>query len=72
MTMELPLDKMTAAEKLPALEAIWDHLCRTPTEVPSPTWHGEVLDDREKRVREGSAQFVDWDTAKRNIRDARK
>lgn len=33
MTMELPLDKMTAAEKLQALEEIWDHLCRTPTEV---------------------------------------
>jgi hypothetical protein len=72
MAIGLPLDKMTAAEKLQVLEEIWDDLCRTPADVPSPPWHGDVLQDREKRVHEGSSEFVDWDKAKRDIRETPK
>jgi hypothetical protein len=61
---------MTTAEKLRALEQIWEDLCRTPDDVPSPPWHGEVLQDREKRVQEGSSRFVDWAAAKQKIRDS--
>lgn len=65
----LPLDRMTTADKLRALEEIWDDLCRGPEDVPSPSWHGDVLGDRERRVREGSAEFIDWSQAKQDIRD---
>ena len=70
MEPALPLDQMTTAEKLHVLEPIWDDLCRTPDDVPSPSWHAGVLEEREKRVREGSSQFVDWSKAKQDIRDA--
>lgn len=69
MELALPLDQMTTAEKLRALEQIWENLCRTPDEIPSPSWHADVLRDREKRVQEGSSQFVDWAEAKQKIRD---
>lgn len=69
MELALPLDQMTTAEKLRALEQIWEDLCRTPNEVPSPSWHADVLQDREERVRKGSSQFVDWTEAKQKIRD---
>lgn len=72
MELALPLDQMTTAEKLHALEQIWEHLCRTPDEIPSPSWHADVLQDREKRVQEGSSQFVDWGQAKQQIRDSTK
>lgn len=72
MAISLPLDKMTAAEKLQALEEIWDSLCRTPADVPSPTWHGDVLKNREKNVQEGSSDFVDWDKAKQDLRKGTK
>jgi len=63
---------MTTAEKLRALEQIWEDLCRTPDEVPSPSWHADVLQDREKRAQEGSSRFVDWAEAKQKIRDLTK
>ena len=72
MELALPLDQMTTAEKLRALEEIWENLCRTPDDVPSPSWHAGVLRDREKRVQEGSSQFPDWGEARQKIRDSMK
>jgi hypothetical protein len=72
MELALPLDQMTTAEKLRALEQIWEDLCRRPDELPSPAWHADVLQDREKRVQEGASQFVDWAEAKQQIRDSTK
>jgi len=72
MELALPLDQMTTAEKLRALERIWEDLCRTPDQIPSPPWHAHVLRDREKRVQEGSSQFVDWAEAKQQIRESTK
>lgn len=69
MQFVIPLEKMTTADKLKALEAIWSNLQRVPEEVPSPAWHADVLNARENRVREGSSQFGDWDDAKRRIRE---
>lgn len=70
MDRALPLDRMTTAEKLRALEQIWQDLCRSPDDVPSPAWHASVLTDREQRAREGAAEFVDWSDAKRQIRES--
>lgn len=70
MVVTLPLDQMTTAGKLNALEAIWESLCKRPNDVPSPSWHEEVLRKREQRVQDGSSQFLDWTEAKRSIRDS--
>lgn len=72
MDLTLPIEQMTTAEKLRALEAIWESLCREPNAVPSPSWHADILQERAKAVEEGSSQFTDWFEAKRNIRDAPK
>ena len=72
MKLTLPLDKMTTEEKLLALEEIGENLCCSSEAVPSPAWHAGVLDERRKRTQDGSAQFVDWDKAKKNIRDSKK
>ena len=72
MDVTLPLDRMTTTERLSALEAIWESLCRRPSDVPSPSWHADILRNREQRVREGSSHFNDWAEAKPNIRDSTK
>jgi hypothetical protein len=69
MQVTIPLDKMTIADKLRVMEDIWEDLARTPEEVPSPTWHADVLRAREERVREGTAHFGDWNDAKSRIRN---
>ncbi len=69
MQVAIPLDKMTTADKLKALEEIWSDLQRTPDDVPSPAWHADVLRARDARVKEGSSRFEDWPAAKRRIRE---
>jgi hypothetical protein len=68
MNVAIPLDKMTTADKLRALEEIWEDLRRTPDAIPSPGWHADVLRARESRVADGSSKFSDWADAKRRIR----
>ena len=68
MNIGQPLEEMSTAEKLQALEEIWNSLSRTPSDIPSPTWHGRVLEDREEKVKKGTSEFTDWAEAKQNIR----
>ena len=67
MPTTLPIDQMTLAEKLLAMEALWDDLCRREAGLPVLQWHQDLLDERERLVRDGKAQFHDWETAKRRI-----
>ena len=67
MPATLPLNEMTVAEKLRAMEAIWDDLCHRGETVPSPAWHSEVLAERERLVTEGKASFSDWEEARARI-----
>ena len=64
----LALNEMTLREKLAAMEALWDDLSRTPDAVQSPSWHKEVLEERQQRVAEGKAGHTPWETAKSDIR----
>ncbi len=72
MDITLPLDKMTTAEKLRAMEALWADLSRHEEEVESPPWHEQVLEEREQQVQSGQATFLDWETAKKELRDRLK
>lgn len=67
MVAMIQLKKMTIFDKLRALEDIWDDLRRTPEEIPSPSWHADVLRAREKRIRGGKSEFIEWTEAKRRI-----
>ena len=66
--VSLPLDQMSQAEKLMALEAIWEDLRRNEEAFESPAWHLRELAATEERVRSGEEQFVDWATAKKELR----
>ena len=69
MSTDISLDKMTVAEKLALMERLWDDLSRRPENVPSPQWHGDVLAQRMAAVRDGRTDFVNWDDAKRRLRE---
>jgi len=69
MEATLPLEQMTVAEKLRAMEALWADLSRNEEQFESPAWHGDVLHDREARVKSGAESFTDWETAKKQLRD---
>ena len=67
MTVELPIKQMTLLEKLEAMELLWSDLLHDENQVPVPSWHKDLLDERERLVRESQAHFSNWDTAKQRI-----
>ena len=69
MSIELPLDTMSVAEKLQAMEAIWASLCRNPADVGSPAWHGAILAERKRRLASGESVLSDWNEAKKRLQD---
>ena len=67
MATPLAIDEMTIEEKLRAMEALWDDLCQHEAALPVHQWQKEILDERERLVERGEAQFSDWEEAKKRI-----
>lgn len=61
---------MSTAEKLRSMESLLDDLCQKAGNIPSPSWHRNVLQNREEDTQKGPDQFSDWETAKKKIRDS--
>jgi hypothetical protein len=69
MHVTIPLDKMSATDKLQAIEEIWADLSIVPEDVPSPAWHADVLRAREERISDGQSRFLDIAQAKAAVRE---
>ena len=61
------IDQMTKEEKLQTMEALWDSLWPVQGDLPSPDWHGAVLQERADCAASGQAVFSDWETAKKRL-----
>ncbi len=59
---------MSLAEKLQAMEGLWDYLSRHPDTLKSPAWHEDVLRERQQRIASAEAVFLDWEHTKADIR----
>jgi len=51
METTLPLEKMSIEENIRTMETVWDDLCRKADSISSPSWHEEVLTEREERIK---------------------
>ena len=60
--------EMTMAERLQALEQLWDAVCREDEDVPSPAWHADVLADRKARATRGDSRFLTLEELKARLR----
>ena len=69
MSIDLPLEKMTLAEKLETMELLWADISKKSADLPSPAWHREALIERRRLVAEGKLKFLDWDTAIAQLRE---
>jgi hypothetical protein len=69
MGITLPLDQMTTAEKLRIMEDLWADLTRNDQEFESPAWHERILKEREDRLRTGEETPIDWEVAKKDLRN---
>jgi hypothetical protein len=69
MPVSLPLAKMSVEEKLQMMELLWEDLSNRTTEMTSPSWHGDILREREASIERGIEQFEDWEDAKQKIEE---
>lgn len=68
MKFEIPLNKMTVAEKWEALETIWADLTSNPSDIPVPDWHLKVLEERKRKFDAGEVSFSDLETVLERVR----
>ncbi|HSH95844.1 MAG TPA: addiction module protein, partial [Roseimicrobium sp.] len=61
--------QMTLPEKLRLMEALWQDLSAKDSDVVSPEWHGDVLIVRDQLIESGTESFVDWEVAKKKLRE---
>ena len=61
---------MPLREKLRVMEALWDDISRAEENLEVAQWHKDILDERERLIAEGKAQFVSWEEAKKQIKKA--
>jgi hypothetical protein len=69
MEITLALEQMSIEEKIRTMETIWDDLCKKADSISSPAWHNDVLTEREEQIKNGNAEFMDWNKAKEHIRN---
>jgi hypothetical protein len=55
---EVDAKNMTPSQRVLAMEALWESMCREEDEPESPGWHEQVLAERRERIASGEARFV--------------
>ncbi len=68
MSITVPLKNMSFKEKMQIMELLWDDLCHGPDAIESPSWHKEILVERERALNNRDDEFMDWEMAKSNIK----
>lgn len=61
------ISRLTNAERIELLNAVWDSIENKDEEIESPAWHAEVLAQRETEIASGKAKFIPWEEAKADI-----
>nr|VFK56810.1 MAG: Putative addiction module component [Candidatus Kentron sp. TUN]VFK63606.1 MAG: Putative addiction module component [Candidatus Kentron sp. TUN] len=73
MHIAIPLKTITTTDKLRVIEEIGADLVRNldaneSEDILSPSWHADILQDREQRIANGASRFLDIAEAKQAVR----
>ena len=68
----IPIESFSIDEKLILMERLWSDLSGSPTQIPTPEWHGNVLADRLAEARGENDAFLDWQDVKNRLRERLK
>lgn len=61
------INKMNIHEKLQAMENLWNSLIADESEIESPEWHKEILEQRLNKIENGTAKFISLSELKTKI-----
>lgn len=62
------IDKMTAAQQIELMEALWKSMSEKNLNSSPPDWHREYLEDREKALAKGEDTFISLDEFEAGLR----
>ncbi|MCK5194619.1 MAG: addiction module protein [Desulfobulbaceae bacterium] len=54
----IEIERMSTAERLQTMEALWDSLLHDEPEIESPEWHENILRERMRKIENGSTVFL--------------
>ena len=54
----LEIKKMSTIKRLQVMEAIWDSFMEEESEIESPEWHRDILEERKRKIKNGKAKFI--------------
>ncbi len=54
----LEIKKMSRIERLQTMESLWDSLIDEESEIESPEWHEDILEERKRKIENGKAEFI--------------
>ena len=60
----LDIKEMSTIERLQIMEALWDALLYEGTEIESPEWHRDILDERKGEIESGNTKFISLEELK--------
>ena len=69
MQNTIDIKRLSREEKLRIMEAIWEDLSNEEEQIESPDWHKKALQETEHRLSSGQEKIVDWQDAKKELRD---
>jgi hypothetical protein len=64
----LSIKQMSRAEKLQAMEELWESLSRDEDRLESPPWHADALEETRQNYSAGGEKPIDWEAAKQELR----
>jgi len=63
------MENMSRDKKRRVMEELWQSLSRQEARLESPQWHKKALGETATRHDAGEEQPIDWDAAKRELRN---
>ena len=66
--LAIDYEKISISEKFMMLEGLWEDMSKNATEKGfTPSWHIDVLNDRQKKVEDDISSFYDLEDVKQEL-----
>jgi putative addiction module component (TIGR02574 family) len=60
----IEIKKMSMIERLQTMEALWDSFLDEESEIESPEWHRDIIEERKRKIKNGKAEFFSLEELK--------
>ena len=58
------IKKMNMIERLQTMEALWNSILYEGSEIETPEWHKEIIEERKREMKNSEVEFISIDKLK--------